>query len=235
MYYNKIDMNTQQKETTDPEYYRALLEQKLTGMFNSENSGHDMHHLERVYNLSLHIQQKEGGDRLVIGIAALLHDVHRLMEKTSGFFVHPKDSLPVIKKLLKDIDFPSKKIPIVLHCIQYHEEYGFSKQGKTAQDIETLILQDADNLDAIGAIGIGRTFAFGGAHNVPMWNPKKPFDRKHYDESEADHSTLHHFYSKLLRLTDNMNTKTARRLAQDRHEYMVRFVKRFTDEWNGAA
>lgn len=202
-------------------------------MFASESSGHDIYHLDRVRNLALHIQKKEGGDRLVIGVAAFLHDIHRLMGKDTGAFVHPKDSLPTIRNILAGLDFPHEALERVLHCIEYHEEYGFSKEGKTVADIETLILQDADNLDAIGAIGIGRTFTFGGAHALPMWMPEKAFDREFFDESEEDPSTLHHFYSKLLKLKDNMNTKTGKEIAEGRHAYMAQYVRQFINEWKG--
>lgn len=224
------DKNT---EKDDPITYVNLLEPKIREMFKSESSGHDIDHLQRVFKLALHLQRKEGGDKLVIGVAAYLHDIHRLTEKETSKFYPPKESLPVIEQLLEGVNFPTKKIGMVLHCIEFHEEYGFSDVGKTVEDLETLILQDADNLDAIGAIGIGRTFTFGGANNIPMWVPGKPFDRKTYDESVRDPSTLHHFHSKLLKLGENMNTETAKQMAGERHKFMEEFVDRFIREWNG--
>ncbi len=214
-------------------YFLKKLEVTIKKMFLSENSGHDIYHLYRVKNLALHIQEKEGGDRLIIGISAFLHDIHRLMEKNKGKFIHPKESLPVIRNILQDINFPEDKISKVLHCIEFHEEYGFSKKGKTVKDIETLILQDADNLDAIGAIGIARTFTFGGAHSVPMWIPEKKFNRKFFNESEKDPSTLHHFYSKLLKLKENMNTKTGKEIAYKRHIFIEKYIVEFINEWKG--
>ncbi len=221
------------KDRDNPLYYVKLLEPKVRKMFDSESSGHDLYHLQRVLNLALHLQEKEGGDRLVIGVAAYLHDIHRLVEKETGKFYPPKESLPTIEKLLKEVNFARDKIPMVLHCIEYHEEYGFSASGKTVDDLETFILQDADNLDAIGAIGVGRTFTFGGAHGLPMWVPDIPFDRNTFDESERDPSTIHHFYSKLFKLGDNMNTKTAKEMAKARHKFMEVFVKTFIGEWKG--
>lgn len=217
----------------DLENFLEKLEVKVKDMFVSETSGHDIYHLDRVRNLALHIQEKEGGDQLIIGVSAFLHDIHRLMEKDSGMFVHPKESLPIIKNMLEEISFPENEISKVLHCVEYHEEYEFSKEGKTVTDIETLVLQDADNLDAIGAIGIARTFTFGGAHSVPMWIPEKPFDREFFNESEKDPSTLHHFYSKLLKLKGNMNTKTGKEMAEERHAFMENYINQFLHEWNG--
>ncbi len=213
--------------------YLEKLTETIYQLFAIDNSGHDFYHLIRVKNLALHIQEKEGGDRIVIGIAALLHDVHRLMEIEKGEFIPPKDSLPKVKEILEKILLPIDKIEKILHCIEYHEEYNFSKFGKTVNDIETLILQDADNLDAIGAIGVGRTFTFGGAHNIPMWLPEKSFDRNIFDESEKDLSTLHHFHSKLLRLKSNMNTETGKIIAEARHKFMEQFVDQFILEWKG--
>lgn len=218
---------------TDLENYLKQLDEKITEVFSSESSGHDIYHLHRVLNLALHLQEKEGGDKLVIGISALLHDIHRLMEKESGVFFLPLNSLPAVQKLLEEVDFPKDYIPKVLYSIEHHEEYGFSKDGKTVNDLETLILQDADNLDAIGAIGVGRTFSFGGAYGVPMWIPEKPFDRKIYDESEKDPSTIHHFYSKLFKLEGNMNTKTAKDMARERTDFMRKFIEQFISEWKG--
>lgn len=209
------------------------LEKEIKKDFSKEGSGHDIYHLKRVLNLALLLQKEEGGDKLVIAVAAFLHDLHRIMEKETGKFRTPKDSLPKIKKLLDKIKLSNEQINKILHCVEFHEEYGFSKKGKTVSDIETLVIQDADNLDAIGAIGIGRTFAFGGAHSVNMWVPESPFKRKYFNENKKDVSTIHHFYSKLLKLKDNMNTKTGRNLANKRHKFMELFLKEFFDEWRG--
>jgi uncharacterized protein len=209
------------------------LEEAVSGMFHSESSGHDIAHLKRVYNLALTIQSKEGGDKLVIGTAAFLHDVHRAMQKEQGHFVSPTDSLPKIKELISTLKLSDEQKDKVLHCVKFHEEYGFSEEGKTVDDIETLIVQDADNLDAIGAIGVGRTFAYGGAHQVPMWLADIPFDREVYAEKIDDPSTVHHFYSKLFKLKDNMHTTTAKQMASSRHKYMEEFLKEFFAEWEG--
>jgi uncharacterized protein len=213
--------------------YIQPLRAKVQQLFKAESSGHDKDHLERVLNLANRLQKTEGGDPLIIAISAFLHDFHRLKEKETKQFCPPKDSLPEIQILLREVKFPEEKVSGVLHCIEYHEEYNFSKTGKTVTDIETQIVQDADNLDAIGAIGIGRTFNFGGAHGLPMWIQDMPLSREFFDESEPDPDTIHHFYSKLFRLKNNMNTKTAKDMAQNRHEFMELFLDHFLKEWRG--
>jgi uncharacterized protein len=209
------------------------LEREIKVLFQKESSGHDIYHLKRTLNNALSIQKKEGGDRLVIAVAAFLHNIHRIIQNETGKFCSPKDSLPKIKSILDKISLKDEQKKKILHCIEFHEEYDFSKKGKTVRDIETLILQDADNLDAIGAVGIGRTFAFGGANGLTMWIPEKPFDRQTYDESKNDPSTIHHFYSKLLKLKNNMNTETGREAAKGRHEFMKSFLGEFFNEWKG--
>lgn len=209
------------------------LGQKVKSLFQSESSGHDIYHLRRVLSLALHLQEKEGGDRLVIAVSAFLHDVHRIIQKEFDQYCTPKDSLPKVREILVSVNVPADKIPTILHCIEFHEEYTFSAGGKSTSDIETMIVQDADNLDAMGAIGIARGFAYGGANQIPIWLPDLPFNREVFDESEDDPSEIHHFYSKLLRLKDTMNTETAKQMALERHRFTESFLEEFFAEWDG--
>lgn len=210
-----------------------LLRGRVERMFSGESSGHDLDHLNRTKNIALKLQETEGGDRFVIGIASYLHDIHRIIEKESGEYCSPADSLDKVRDILREASISANRIDKILHSIELHEEYEFTKTGKLAQDIETLILQDADNLDAIGAIGVARAFAFGGAHNIPIWKPDIPLKSDDYDESELDPSEIHHFYNKLLRLKDNMNTKTGKEMAENRHKFMEQFLDEFKKEWLG--
>lgn len=207
------------------------LEGCVQDLFENESSGHDIHHLRRVLNNALKIQEKEGGDRTVVAVSAFLHDIHRIIQKDSGIFCSPKESLPRVKEILDKTKLDENLKVRVMHCIEFHEEYDFG-DGKTVHDIETKIIQDADNLDAIGAIGIGRTFSFGGANDIPMWIPEQAIEREHFDESVLDNSTIHHFYSKLLRLKDNMNTETGKEMAEKRHGFMETFLEEFFSEWD---
>ena len=201
-------------------------------LFSKDSSGHDIGHLKRTMNTALYLSEKEGGDKFVVGIAAFLHDVHRILQNESGKFVSPKESLYKVKEILTNIDLSEQQINKICYAIEYHEEYNWNKNNVT--DINTLILQDADNLDAIGAIGIGRTFSYGGSHNVTMYDDNVPLNENNdYSEFAGDdESTIHHFYHKLFKLGDNMNTDTAKKLAYKRVEFMKEFVKEFLDEWN---
>jgi len=200
------------------EKYIDIIKPHIIELFKEDSSGHDISHLVRTMNIALNICDKENGDRLIVGIAAFMHDIHRIMQNTSGKFLSPKDSLEKVREILNNTDLSQDKIDKICFCIEYHEEYNWN--GKNVEDLNTLILQDADNLDAIGAIGIGRTFLYGGAHNVKMYDENVPInDNNDYSEFKGDDpSTIHHFYHKLFKLKDNMNTKTAKEQAIRRTE-----------------
>lgn len=213
--------------------YIDIIKPHIIELFKDDSSGHDISHLERTMNIALNICEKENGDKLIVGISAFMHDIHRIMQNTIGKFVSPKDSLVKVREILNYTDLSQDIIDKICFCIEHHEEYNWN--GKNVDDLNTLILQDADNLDAIGAIGIGRTFLYGGAHNVKMYDENIPLNiNEDYSESNGDDpSTIHHFYHKLFKLKDNMNTPTAKEQAKKRTEYMEDFVKEFLDEWNG--
>lgn len=214
------------------EKYIEQLKPIVLDYFKKDSSGHDISHLERTMRTALYLQEKEGGDKIIIGISSFLHDVHRIMQNERGVFVSPKDSLDTIKEILSNIDLSEEQVEKICYCIEYHEQYNWN--GNNVNDINTLILQDADNLDGIGAIGIGRTFSYGGSHNIIMYSEKTPLNENNdYSEFNGDdESTIHHFYHKLFKLGDNMNTQTGKELAKKRIDFMKLFVKEFLNEWN---
>lgn len=215
------------------EKYIEEIKPYVYNLFKEDSSGHDISHLIRTMNIAVNLCEKENGDKLVVGIAAFLHDIHRIMQNETGKFVSPKDSLPKVKEILNNTDLSEEDINKICYCIEYHEEYNWN--GNNVSDINTLILQDADNLDAIGAIGIGRTFSYGGAHKVLMYDETVPLNTdEDYSEANGDDpSTIHHFYHKLFRLADNMNTDSAKKQAIERTEFMKQFVDEFLKEWEG--
>lgn len=212
------------------ETHQRILEEVEEEM-KADDSGHSIYHLQRVHNLGMKIADEDGGDKDVIGAACLTHDIHRVMG--DGEFVSPEESLPRVEEILRAASYDEDKIDAVLYCVEVHEDYGFEEESERAESLEAQIVQDADNLDAMGAVGIARTFKFAGAHGNPMWNPERDYDGESYQKESLDDSTIYHFHEKLLKLKDNMNTETAQEIALERHEYMEEFVGRFKEEWQG--
>jgi len=215
------------------EKYIKIIKPYVIELFKNDSSGHDISHLIRTMNIAIHLCDKENGDKLIVGISAFLHDIHIIMQNETGKFVSPKDSLPKVREILSNTDLKEETINKICYCIEHHENYNWN--GSNVNDINALILQDADNLDAIGAIGIGRTFSYGGANNILMYQEEIPLNsNENYFETKGHSpSTIHHFYEKLFRLADNMNTKTAKEQAIVRTEFMKEFVNEFLEEWKG--
>ena len=210
---------------------RPLIELK----FKDEYSGHDISHLERTMKMALHIQSKEGGNRIIIGLSAFLHDIHRIMQYKLNKYVSPKESLSEIESILNVSKIKEDIKHRILHCIEFHEEYNWNSQTNKDEDIETLILQDADNLDAMGAMGIARTFLYGGVYKIPIYNDKIPLEinREYIEDNGTKESLIHHFYHKLIKLHTNMNTNTAKKISVQRLNFMMNYLDEFLDEWQG--
>ena len=192
--------------------------------------GHDWYHIERVWNTARYIREHEGsGDLLTIELAALLHDISDA--KFNGGDDEIGSRMASEFLLEQGVD---REILEHVQAIIKHVSYkgGFSQDQIST--IEFHIVQDADRLDAIGAVGIARAFNYGGFKNRPIHNPEMPLqeykDSKAYHKSDAP--TINHFYEKLLKLKDLMNTSTGLKMAEERHNYMLDFLDRFYREWN---
>ena len=206
---------------------------KVTEVLEFESCGHDYYHAERVLNNALYIHEKEDrGDRHVIGVAALIHDVCRPWEKKTGKSHFGDEALVRIKEMLVSVNEKEVMIDAVLEVVKWHDIYDWDNPQE--KSLELQIVQDADNLDAIGALGIGRTFAFGGAHGLNMYVPGENhnFDKAFVEDPNHRTSTVAHFYEKLLKLKDNMNTETGKELGEIRHKRMTDFLDDFFDEWD---
>lgn len=210
---------------------RPLIEAK----FKEEYSGHDISHLERTMKMALYIQSKEGGDKIVIGISAFLHDIHRIMQCNLNRYVSPRDSLSEVESILNITGLNRNLKQRILHCIEFHEEYNWNNSLNKKENIETLILQDADNLDAMGAMGVARTFLYGGAYKILIYNDKIPLEinNKYIEDNGTKESLIHHFYHKLIKLDDNMNTETAKYISKKRLKFMMNYLDEFLEEWKG--
>lgn len=215
------------------QFYDDLKEKIKILTERSKDSSHDYFHVLRVYDLAIKLQEKEGGDIEVIKAAALLHDLHQFFFEKYNSVKVGGEILKEAKNILNKLGFPEDKISDVLHCIEVHDNYNFTKEGNQAETIEAKIIQDADNLDGLGAIGIARTFAFGGKHSSPMWDGQK-VNSEFYENENINRNSIQHFYEKLLKLRENMNTKTAKEMAKVKHEFTKEFIDQFIKEWEVA-
>ncbi len=202
-----------------------FVKEKLEGA----EAGHDWFHIERVWKLSKKIAEKEGGNLEVIELSALLHDI-------ADPKFHNGDetlALKISQNFLEEIQVDAELIEQVLSVIK---NISFKNRAEAPENppLELQIVQDADRLDAIGAIGVARTFNFGGFKNNLMYHPEiKPnlgMNKEEYKKSNG--TTINHFYEKLLLLKDLMNTETAKKIASERHNFMLQFLDEFYKEWN---
>ncbi|WP_299434233.1 HD domain-containing protein [uncultured Aquimarina sp.] len=192
--------------------------------------GHDWFHIERVYNNAKLIAKDENVDHFIVSLGALLHDIADSKFHNGDETVGPKVASDFLESLEVEKD-------IIDHVILIIENISF-KGGNTIQKFtspELDVIQDADRLDAIGAIGIARCFNYGGFKNRALYDPailpNLNMTKEAYKNSTAP--TINHFYEKLLLLKDRMNTDAGKRIAEDRHLFMETFLKQFYKEWEG--
>lgn len=198
------------------------IEKKSEGFFS--HSHHDKSHVERVYNLAVRLANEENADLDVVRAATLLHDIARAMEDEGKIADHATEGAKMARKILEEIDFPKEKVAKVIHCIEAHR----FKKGMKAESLEAKILQDADRLDIIGAIGIARVFTRGGWGNKPIYDPTIPPKEK-YDGKSL--TSVNHIYEKILKVKDTINTNTAKEIAEERHKFVEQFLERLLREW----
>jgi uncharacterized protein len=192
--------------------------------------GHDWFHILRVYNNAIQISKNEPVDSFIVSLGALLHDIGDSKFHNGNETIGPKIARQFLFKLNVDST-------VIEHVVNIIENISF-KGGNETQKFRSLeldVIQDADRLDAMGAIGIARAFNYGGFKNRALYNPEiKPnlnMAKEEYKKSTAP--TINHFYEKLLLLNDKMNTKTGRLIATDRHHFMEQFLDQFYNEWEG--
>jgi uncharacterized protein len=197
--------------------------------FKNHGSDHDWFHIERVYNMAMHLQSQEGGDATVIACAALLHDISD--HKLNGGIMN--DGGRVARELLPEMGQDEPFANRVAEIVD-----GVSFKGAHIADeafnLEVQIVRDADRLDAMGALGIARAFHFGGSRNRPFYVPDvKPTEHLTFEAYANDKShTINHFHEKLLLLQGRLHTETAKKIGLRRHRLMQDFVDAFYAEWN---
>ncbi|MDD3411691.1 MAG: HD domain-containing protein, partial [Eubacteriales bacterium] len=225
-----------EKEPCDCQLERALVGEEcvvqnalvfIRRHFRGDSSGHDAFHTLRVWRAARTLRQREGGNRLVIELAALLHDV----DDAKLFDTH--DSLAHARAFLAENQVDAETTRAVCEAIRTVSFKGADTE--TPATLEGQIVQDADRLDAIGAIGVARAFAYGGSRGRAMYDPDQPWRGELTAEQYAAQqgTTINHFYEKLFKLASLMNTPSARALAQQRHAFMQGYLAEFLEEWDG--
>lgn len=204
----------------------AFVKEKL----DNAEGGHDWFHIERVYKNSILIAQEEDCDLTVVKLGALLHDIADSKFHDGDETIGPKTA----RTFLESENVFEETINHVINIIENISFKGGNFENKfSSKELE--IVQDADRLDAIGAIGIARTFNYGGFKNRALYNPSIApnlnMSKEEYKNSTSP--TLNHFYEKLLLLKDKMNTATGKKIALERHKYMENFLSQFYAEWQG--
>ncbi len=205
----------------------TILRRLVQEFFQHDTTGHDWWHVNRVTHLALFIGKHENADLRLVEPAALVHDTDdwKLMQSSTDFLN--------ARHMLALAGYSSQWTETIIGIVS---QVSFKGAGVDTRptSIEAMVVQDADRLDAIGAIGIARAFAYGGARNRPMYVPgQQPKAHASFEEYKSSNGhTVNHFYEKLLLLRDRMNTPTARKLAEERHRFMEQFLKQFYSEWN---
>ena len=194
------------------------------------DSGHDWSHVLRVNNTAKMIAKKEKADLFIVELSTLFHDIADSKFTNGDETIAPRK----IKDFLNSLKVDTETIEKVNYIV---EHMSFKKNQPTEKSLEFKVVQDADRLDAIGAIGIARAFSFGGYKNRLMYNPEEKPNLNQTKEQyvKAEGTTINHFYEKLLLLKDLMNTETAKAIAEKRHKFMEKYLDQFYKEWNGKA
>jgi uncharacterized protein len=205
------------------------LKEKIQPNFEQGGS-HAFDHTQRVYDLSLKLAKGQAVDIDILKAVALLHDIARMKEDCKEVQCHAEHGSEMAEKILEETNFPKEKIERVCYAIKIHRH----SKGIKAETKEAQILQDADRLDALGAITIARMFSTGGKINRPIYDSNKPLGKIHLGYEME--STIHGFYAKILKITpDTFYTEKAKKIAKKRYAFVEKFLKQFMLEWEGKA
>lgn len=205
------------------------LEKEVQSLFSSEPTGHDFFHIDRVRNMALYLAEEEGANLYIVELAALLHDISDPKLNGGVFDQGPIEADKLMTKHGIDVATRQNVCTIISEV-----SYKGSEVKTPCSSLESMVVQDADRLDAMGAIGIARAFAYGGNREREIYNPAIPpknhtsFQEYHHDKSH----TVNHFYEKLLLLKDRLNCETARKIGQKRHEFLDLFLTNFMADWS---
>lgn len=206
-----------------------LVINRIRSHFENDFSGHDWHYILRVYRNALYIQSQEGGDREIVALGALLHDISDYKMNGGQLDKGGEEARRILLEVGASPETAEKVAQLVDNI-----SYKGARVADAVISLEQQIVRDADRLDAIGAIGIARAFAYGGNRNRPIYEPEMNAVMHDSFEQYANSKshTINHFYEKLLLLKDRMHTATGRQMAEERHAVMEDFLAQFYKEWN---
>jgi uncharacterized protein len=228
--YLNIFVKIVRMSTTAKQMY-PLLATHVEAKFKEEGSGHDWWHILRVINMARRLAREEEADEDITALAALLHDIADHKFHGGDLEVGPQTAAALLRQHGADES-------VVQHVVQIIREVSFKGAGVAtpASSVEAACVQDADRLDAIGAIGVARAFAYGGSQNRLLYDPNDPpvLHDNFTAYSGSSGATINHFHEKLLLLRDRMHTEAARRIANERHRFMEAFLTQFHHEWEGS-
>ena len=217
--------------STSAKQMYPLLATQVEAKFKEEGSGHDWWHILRVVNMARRLAREEAADEDIVALAALLHDIADHKFHGGDLEMGPQTAAALLRQ-------HGAAAPVVEHVVQIIREVSFKGAGVATpvSSVEAACVQDADRLDAIGAIGIARAFAYGGSRNRLLYDPNDPpvLHDNFTAYAGSSGATINHFHEKLLLLRNRMNTSAARRIADERHAYMVEFLAQFHSEWDGS-
>lgn len=207
-----------------------IIKKEVEGRLSGINSCHELEHTERVYNLAIYIGKQENADLEVLGLAAILHDIARKEQDESGGKIdHAKRGAELAAEILAKYNLPKEKLDNIVHCIATHR----FRDNNKPETLEAKILYDADKLDAVGAIGIGRAFAFAGHLGAKVHDENVDIDEK--AEYTKDDTAYREFLVKLAKIKDKVLTDEGKRIAAQRHQFMEHFFERINKEVKGQA
>lgn len=202
------------------------IREEAKSFFGNLNPAHDWKHVRRVENISERIAENEDADKKVVKASVLLHDIGRKKEDEGEIENHAEWGAKKSGEILEDLGYGEEFISEVKHCIRSHR-YSRKPEPET---VEAKVLSDADNLDALGATGIARTFSYGGEHSRIIADPELPAEE---DDEPGGSNSFNHLQKKILNLKNRMYTESGLEIAQDRHEFVKNYVERFKEEMEG--
>jgi uncharacterized protein len=205
------------------------LKNEVKAQFSNDTTGHDWYHIERVVHMALFLQKGTTADREIVALAALLHDIADHKFHNNDFEIGAITARSLLIANGYNLEIAEKVASIIAQV-----SYKGAKVAETMDSLEGKIVQDADRLDAIGAIGIARAFSFGGAHDRPFYLPNTlpVFHATKEAYSNGKSHSVNHFYEKLLLLKDRLHTDAAKEIGQKRHLILENYLEQFHQEWN---